>query len=513
LNRNTLRSAAQRGAWPEIMTGAMSITDAVKRPPGRWTDSSRFALGPDPVTRFALATADRVTNAIPWKIEPLALPPKDSGLKPVMGDYGFPLIGHTFDGAHNMVGNARARYAKYGPISWAGMLGTKAVLAVGPAALEEVSLNRDKAFGNAGFYDYLIGAFFRRGVMLLDFDEHLHHRRIMQQAFTRPRLVSYLSVMNDRITSELDAWEPKPRFLVYSAAKQLTLDVATDVFVGISSGATAQEISKAFIDAVHGGQAIVRANMPGGVWARGLRGRRTLEEYFRSQLPAKRAGSGDDLFSVLCHAESEDGHRFSDDDIVNHMIFAMMAAHDTSTITVAMMAYFLGKHHEWQERVRAECLALGKATIDYDDQEKLPLLDCVMKETLRMNAPVGGLFRETVKDTELLGRYIPANTRLVSMIHSMQRMEPWWNDPDTFDPERFAEPRREDKSHRYAWAPFGGGAHKCIGMHFGGMEVKAIMHQMLQRFRWTVPAGYEPPYHYGTGPTPSDGLPVRLERL
>ena len=73
-------------------------------------------------------------------------------------------------------------------------------------------------------------------------------------------------------------------------------------------------------------------------------------------------------------------------------------------------------------------------------------------------------------------------------IFATQRMEPWWNDPDTFDPDRFAEPRREDKSHRYAWAPFGGGAHKCIGLHFGGMEVKAILHQMGEHL---VSAGYK----------------------
>jgi cytochrome P450 len=238
-----------------------------------------------------------------------------------------------------------------------------------------------------------------------------------------------------------------------------------------------------------------------------------LEEYFRGQIPAKRAGHGEDLFSVLCHAESENGHRFSDEDIVNHMIFTLMAAHDTSTITVAMMAYHLGKHPHWQDRARAESQVLGRDAIDFDDLERLPALDVVMKETLRCNAPVGVLARETVKDTELLGHYIPARTRVLAAIYPTQRMEPWWNDPDTFDPDRFAEPRREDKSHRYAWAPFGGGAHKCIGLHFGGMEVKAIMHQILLRYQWTTPAGYEPPLQYGTGPTPSDGLPIQLQPL
>ena len=74
---------------------------------------------------------------------------------------------------------------------------------------------------------------------------------------------------------------------------------------------------------------------------------------------------------MLCRAETEDGERFTDDDVVNHMIFTMMAAHDTSTITVAMMGYYLAKHPEWQDRLRAESQALGKDAISYDDLDAL----------------------------------------------------------------------------------------------------------------------------------------------
>ena len=80
-------------------------------------------------------------------------------------------------------------------------------------------------------------------------------------------------------------------------------------------------------------------------------------------------------------------------------------------------------------------------------------------------------------------------------------------------PSASAEERREDAAHKYAWAPFGGGVHKCIGMHFGSMEVKAIMHQLLLRNSWRIPAGYEPVLDYGTGPFPGDGLPVELAPL
>lgn len=177
------------------------------------------------------------------------------------------------------------------------------------------------------------------------------------------------------------------------------------------------------------------------------------------------------------------------------------------------MAYYLAKHPDWQERLRAESRALGQATVSYDDVPALPAMELVLRETLRMNAPVGILARQALKDTQIDGRFIPAGTRVMLGIHPTQRMEPWWADPDTFDPERFTPERAAEQTHRSAWMPFGGNVHKCIGMHFGSMEVKAILHQMLLRYSWTVPDGYEPPMDYGTGPFPGDGLPITLRPL
>ncbi len=455
------------------------------------------------------AVAERVHTPA----KPLAEPPPGSGLAPVMGEAGLPVIGHSLTVLGDMVMFARRSYEQYGAINWGNVLGRPLVLVLGPDGIEEVLTNRDKAFSNKEGWNYLIGPFFDRGVMLMDFEEHRHHRRIMQEAFKRDRLVSYVEAMNPAIERGIARWDAGSGFELHTHAKALTLDIATEVFVGADLGAEADRLNEAFIHTVHGGQAIIRADVPGGRWHRGLESRRLLEDYFRAQLPEKRAGNGDDLFSVLCHAESEEGERFSDDDVVDHMIFTLMAAHDTSTITVAMMGYHLAKHPEWQDRLRAESQALGKPTIGYDDVEALPSLDLVMKETLRICAPVGMIARQSIKNTAVQGHYIPAGTLLMLGIYPTQRMEPWWQNPDVFDPERFSEERQEDASHKFAWMPFGGNVHKCIGMHFGSMEVKAIMHQLLLRNSWSVPAGYEPPMTYGTGPFPADGLPITLRRL
>ncbi len=467
-----------------------------------------------PIKLKARGVAATLIERVPsGAVRPLAEPPPGSGLEPVMGDPGVPVVGHTLEFLHDGLRHAREYHRRFGTVFWLNALGGQWVQVIGPDGLEAVLSNRDHAFSNQLGWDPLIGAFFDRGVMLMDFEEHRHHRRIMQQAFKHDRLVAYLEKMNPAIERGIAGWQPGGEFELYRAAKQLTLDIATEVFVGAELGAEADCLNAAFIDVVVGGQAIVRADVPGGKWHRGLESRRRLEQYFRGQLSAKRASGGADLFSVLCRAETEDGERFSDEDVVNHMIFTMMAAHDTSTITVAMMGYYLARHPEWQDRLRQESLALGKPAIGYEDLDALPAMDLVFRETLRINAPVGTLARQAVKDTEIDGCYIPKGTRLMLGIYSTHRMEPWWRNPDVFDPMRFSPERREDASHKYAWVPFGGGVHKCIGMHFGSMEVKAIMHQLLLRNAWRIPAGYEPVLDYGTGPYPGDGLPIELRGL
>ena len=121
--------------------------------------------------------------------------------------------------------------------------------------------------------------------MLMDFEEHRHHRRIMQQAFKHERLVGYLDKMNPAIARGIAGWQPGSGFQLYRAAKQLTLDVATEVFVGGRAERRGRPPQRARSSTPSlGGQAIIRADVPGGKWHRGLESRRLLERYFRSQI-------------------------------------------------------------------------------------------------------------------------------------------------------------------------------------------------------------------------------------
>jgi cytochrome P450 len=410
------------------------------------------------------------------------------------------------------VGLMRQRYDQYGPVSWTRLFGLRVVQMLGPDANQFVLMNKGDLFSNHGGWDFFIGPFFHRGIMLLDFEEHRWHRRIMQQAFTKNALRGYLERMGPRITAGLDTW-PEGGIKVLPRVKRLTLDLATDVFMGQELGPRSEQVNRAFVDTVRAGTALLRFPVPGLRWSKGLRGRRVLEQLFRDEIPKKRAQEDNDLFSALCHATIEDGDRFSDDDVVNHMIFLMMAAHDTTTITLSNLFYHLAGAPEWQERLREESRALGKTQLEYEDLEKLPGIGLAMKEALRLCAPVPSLPRRTVRDVEYDGFHIPKGSFITMAPYFTHYMEEYWPDAERFDPERFAEHRREDKVHPYAWVPFGGGAHKCIGLHFADMQVKAILHQVLLKYRWRVPADYVMPVDTTSLPVPKDGLPVTLERL
>lgn len=440
----------------------------------------------------------------------LAQPPAGSDLHPVRGDYGAPLVGHLLDYIRFGTDFARERYDRYGPVQWMGAFGTRLVTVAGPEATQLVLTNKDKAFSQAG-WTFLIDQFFHRGLMLLDFDEHKMHRRIMQQAFTRDRLATYTQQVVPRVRATVPTWPTQRPVRLYWLLKRLTLDVATQVFMGGRGGnQDSERINQAFVATVRAASSLVRYPLPGTRYRAGVRGRRTLEDYFAQHLPAARAGTGDDLFSALCQATTPEGEQFSDDDVINHMIFLMMAAHDTATITTTAAAYYLAQHPEWQDQARQESLALGDAPPDIDALDQLDALDRIIQESLRLLAPVPLVMRKTVTDTAVLGHYLPTGT-LVAVAPAVNHFVPeCWTDPDTFDPDRFAAPRREDHTHRFAWIPFGAGVHKCIGMHFGTLEVKAILHEMLRTTHWTVPDSYRVRWDNTSLPVPADGLPVQL---
>ena len=329
--------------------------------------------------------------------------------------------------------------------------------------------------------------------------------------------------MSPRVEAALVQWGAqgeqgeKGELKFYPAIKRLTLAIAAEVFLGVALDAEIDQISNDFTDLVAASVAVVRIPVLGRTYARGVQGRARLAAFIRQRIAARRAGEGADLFTQLCHARDEEDKAYSDEEIEDHLIFIMMAAHDTTTSAITTMVYALAKHPEWQERLRHEALTTSKVIKDagrnaptLDDLALMTDIELVFKESLRLYQPLPTIARRSLVEFEIHGQKIPANVPVAVFPIQVHRSPLWWTNPEQFDPERFSPARAEHRRHAFAWAPFGGGAHMCLGLHFAEMQVKAVMLPLLRSWQWRVPAGYAPDYAYAPIAKPRDGLPIRL---
>jgi cytochrome P450 len=417
-------------------------------------------------------------------------------------------------GRVDMLTPLRRLHAQHGPVVMQKAGAFRMVNLFGPDANRFVLVDQDRIFSAKKPWDMIMGRIFPNGLLLRDGEDHKHHRKIMHTAFTRPALRTYAARMGPMIESHLETWgERGGKLSAFAAYKALTLDMASSIFVGVDLGVGTATMNRAFEAMVAASMSRIRLPIPGLEFQRGLAGRAWLISFFRDLLPKRRAAESADMLARLCRAETEEGHRFADQEIIDHMIFLMMAAHDTTTSTLSSMTYELAQHPAWQERVREECRALGSAPPSFEDLERLTTIDMVLKETLRRYPPLPVIPRVATEEFSFGGYRIPARSMVVvSPIHT-HHMEEWWDDPFRFDPERFAEDRAEFAGHTHRWVPFGGGGHHCIGFRFAETQVKLVMHQLVQRYRWSVPAGYRMPVQQAPISKPRDGLPIRIERL
>ena len=440
--------------------------------------------------------------------------PRRNSLTHIPGDEGWPFIGKTLEVLADPKGQVERQSKKYGLVYRSHLFGETSLVLLGPEANELVLFDQAKQFSSTLGWGRILGLLFPRGLMLLDFEEHRVHRRALSVAFKSGPMKSYLADLDTGIAARVAQWKAKPgEMLFYPAMKQLTLDLAATSFLGAGIGPEVDEITRAFVDMVAASVAVIRKPLPGTQMARGVKGRKRIVAYFSEQIPIRRAkGAGDDLFSQLCQATHEDGALLSTQDIVDHMSFLMMAAHDTLTSSLTSFVGELAAHPEWQQKLRDEVRGLGlaaNAPMTFDNLEAMKLTEMAFKEALRLKPPVPSMPRRAIKDFTFKGYAIPAGTMVGVNPLFTHHMPEIWPEPEKFDPMRFTEEAQRNR-HRFAWVPYDGGAHMCLGLHFAYMQAKCFARHFLQSLEVSLEPGYKPDWQMWPIPKPRDGLKVTI---
>ncbi len=436
---------------------------------------------------------------------------RKGALDHIPGNYGLPFVGNTFKLLADPIAFSENMAARYGPIYRNRALGGTGVNLLGPDANELVLFDRDKIFSSEQGWGPVLNLLFPRGLMLMDFDKHRADRKTLSVAFKAEPMRHYATELDAGIETAIGGWAGQTlRF--YDVVKKLTLDLAATSFLGVPLGAEADKINQAFVDEVQASVSPIRKPWPGTQMRKGVRARAYLVDFFEREIPARRTGDGQDFFSQFCRATDDDGAPLTALAIADHMNFLMMAAHDTITSSATSLVMLLARNPDWQERLREEVAALDQAVPLTEQLDRLVLTEYAFKESLRMMPPVPSIPRRALKDFSFGGYDIPAGTSVGTAITYTHRMAEHWPDPDKFDPLRFT-PEASKGRHRFAWVPFGGGAHMCIGLHFATMQMRLLIAHLLMRYRIEAAAGSGDAWQVFPIPRPKDGLPVTFVPL
>jgi cytochrome P450 len=202
-------------------------------------------------------------------------------------------------------------------------------------------------------------------------------------------------------------------------------------------------------------------------------------------------GTREDVLSRLIDATAEERDpAVRQDRMRDELITLLLAGHDTTASTLSWTLYLLDRHPKVGERVRAEVdEVLGDRLPDFEDIHRLTYTSMVLQEVMRLYPAVWLLPRKALAEDEIGGYRVPAGADVVLCPYTVHRHPDFWQDPDRFDPERFAKGRSAGR-HRYSYLPFGAGPRVCVGSSLGMLEATVVLAVLLRRLRLSVPPGH-----------------------
>lgn len=345
-----------------------------------------------------------------------------------------------------------------------------------------------------------------RGVLIVDGAEHDQYRQLMEPALHPSTLSRYTSMMlayTEKVSSQ---WQDGEVVDMLVEGRKIALLIIMDALFGKDVWDDISRIWKPILKAIEfisPGTWIVWRNIPRPSYRKPLK---ELDEYLfeiiadRRQLivdidsngPSSAVRRPNDLLQHLIDAG------LSDKIIRDQMLTMMIAGHDTSTALLAWVFAMLGQHPHIHKQLVEEL----------DTFEKSPLLDQVIKETLRLYPPIHIGNRRVARDLEFTEGTIPAGERMFYSIYLTHHDESIWKDAESFYPERFAHGR---KTPPFAYVPFGGGPRACIGAAFGQAEARMVIAYLLKNFSFEF-TGHPVRAHMGATLEPRPGVRMKVKK-
>ncbi len=359
------------------------------------------------------------------------------------------------------------------------------------------------------------------GLLTIDGELHKRHRRWLLPAFHHKRIEGYRDTMVEYTQRLLDSWKPGELVDMLGEMQRLTVSVAAKTLFNVEISACTQELGRAFTTALEQANdywvgwniPFFRWNPPFTPYGRLYRATARLDRFVFQVIAERRASSQDagDILSMLLAARAEDGTALSDRQVRDEAMTILLAGHGTTANVLIWTLYLLARHAAVREQLLCELSTVLKGRAPtIEDLAYLPYLETVINETLRLYPPAWTLLRRASETVEIDGTRVSAGDVIWLSQWVMHRMPEYFPDPETFMPERF-EPQHGMKHPQFAFFPFGGGAHRCLGMTFAYTEVRIVLAMLLQRYSPVLVDGFPVVPRPLITLRPKGGMRMRIE--
>lgn len=346
-----------------------------------------------------------------------------------------------------------------------------------------------------------------------DGDDWLWRRRLMQPAFHRRQIAQFCSAIVSETEAYMATWQSGQTYDIDEAMKLVTMQIIGRTMFNVDMLGDSAELHEAY--RILGDFLIERISnpFPLPVWVPTKANREfkevqsTIVNALQTIMDDRRqsAQPHNDLLDMLLTMVDVEGG-FTQNQMIFEMSSIVFAGHETTATTLTWLLYMLTQHPAVERKLYEEVdTVLEGRTPMMDDLANLSYLNRVINETLRLYPAARATTRRAIEGDVIGGYSIRPGENIFINIRGIHTDPRYWNDPYTFDPDRFL-PERTANRHKWAFIPFLNGPRKCIGEPLSRAEMQLILVMILQRFRFTFPEGAVVEEDAGFVLRPKDGL-------
>ncbi|BAQ46545.1 cytochrome P450 [Methylobacterium aquaticum] len=411
------------------------------------------------------------------------------------------------------------------PVYTSTVLGNSSLFVMAPNLIRRVMVDDADAFEKSEVLRRALSPALGDAILTADGARWRWQRRAAAPIFRAERIRSFVPAMIAAAERTRDALAADPGTEVDLAQTMMrtTFEIIVETMLPGAGGIDAARVERGITDYLESTSWVVAltllrapAWLPFPGRAKAERAKTYLrDELLRLAAEGRRTGTEgrNDLLSLLLAArDPETGQAMDDRDVADNLLTFVTAGHETTALALTWALYLLSHHPESEALIAAEVeAATAGGPLAPEHVDALPYTRQVILEAMRLYPPVPVVVRAALRDVDLDGIPVRAGTPITIPIYAVHRHAALWDEPERFDPARFA-PEAAKARDRYAYLPFAAGPRICIGMGFALSEAVAILAVLVRSLRFSLRPGYLPVLKQRITLRPSEGMPMRVSR-